>query len=97
MSKILKITIHMNAENKDKTMWTDTAVNKSKNMFKTWCTIRIRIWIGINTESRIQIRIGLKTTPIHNTTVFFFDLSYSCFIYTQKGADSSAMGGGGGA
>jgi hypothetical protein len=26
---------------------------------------RIRIWIGINME--IQIRIGIKTMPIHNT------------------------------
>ncbi len=43
----------------------------------TWGTSRIRMWIsvvmkliririGIRKESRIRIRIGIKTTPIHN-------------------------------
>ncbi len=59
------------ADSKDETILTGTAVNKmhkSKriyNMCQTWDQNRIRVWIGIKTESRI--RIGIKTLPIHNT------------------------------
>ncbi len=44
-------------------------------MCKTWSRIRVRIWISIQMESRIQIRIGIDMLPIHNTlfnhTLFF--------------------------
>jgi hypothetical protein len=44
---------------------------------------KIRIWISIKMESRIQIRIGIKMMPIHNTArythvVFCFLSPLSC-------------------
>ncbi len=33
----------------------------------TWCRFRIQICTGIKMESRIRIRIWIKTMPIHKT------------------------------
>ncbi len=44
----------------------------NSSMCKSWGGVRIWIWIGIKMESRIQIRIGIKTMPIHNTARYTY-------------------------
>jgi len=55
---------------KIKTMSTGDTVNQSKkNIISTTCKTcdRIRIRMGIKTESQIRIRIDIQTLPIHIT------------------------------
>ncbi len=57
-------------------------------MCKNWVRAGIRIWIDIKLESRIRIRIDMKTLPIHNTatlTALRPNVSPAC-SYAQRNA-----------